>query len=38
MRKVSELQVQYVTNDQGKKTAIILPLKNFKNFLKIWMI
>ncbi len=34
MRKVSELQVQYVTNDAGKKTAVILPIEEFEELLE----
>ena len=34
MRKISELQVQYVTNDVGKKTAVILPIEEFEELLE----
>jgi len=34
MRKISELQVQYVTNDAGKKTAVILPIEEFEELLE----
>jgi PHD/YefM family antitoxin component YafN of YafNO toxin-antitoxin module len=34
MRKINELQVQYVTNDAGKKTAVILPIEEFEELLE----
>jgi len=34
VRKLNELQVQYVTNDAGKKTAVILPIEEFEELLE----
>ena len=34
MYKINELQVQYVTNDAGKKTAVLLPIKEFEELLE----
>jgi len=34
VHKVSELQVQYVTNESGKKTAVILPIEEFQELLE----
>jgi len=34
MHKLNELQVQYVTNDAGKKTAVILSIDEFEELLE----
>jgi hypothetical protein len=34
MHKISDLQVQYVTNDVGKKTAVLLPIEEFEGLLE----
>jgi PHD/YefM family antitoxin component YafN of YafNO toxin-antitoxin module len=34
MHKINELQLQYVTNDAGKKTAVILPIDEFEELLE----
>jgi PHD/YefM family antitoxin component YafN of YafNO toxin-antitoxin module len=34
MHKISDLQVQYVTNDAGKKTAVLLPIEEFEELLE----
>ena len=33
MPKIKELQAQYVTNETGKKVAVILPIKEFEELL-----
>ncbi len=34
MLNIKELQAQYVTNDTGKKVAIILPIEEFEELLE----
>jgi len=34
MHKINALQLQYVTNDAGKKTAVILPIEEFEELLE----
>jgi PHD/YefM family antitoxin component YafN of YafNO toxin-antitoxin module len=34
MVQISELQAQYVTNQAGKKTAVILPIEEFEELLE----
>ena len=34
MRKVEQLEVQYVTNGSGEKTAVILPLDQFQELME----
>ena len=34
MRKISDLQVQYVTNDASKKTAVLLLIEEFEELLE----
>lgn len=34
MKVIRDLQAQYITNPQGKKTAVILPIKEFEEFLE----
>lgn len=31
---IRELQAQYVTDDEGKKTAVILPIEEFEELLE----
>ena len=33
-RSIRELQAQYVTDKQGKKTAVILPIEEFEELLE----
>ena len=33
MQTIKELQAQYVTNETGKKVAVILPIKEFEELL-----
>jgi hypothetical protein len=33
MPTIKELQAQYVTNETGKKVAVILPIKEFEELL-----
>ena len=30
----TNLQIQYITNEKGEKTAVILPIEQFENLLK----
>lgn len=32
--KIRELQLKYVTNETGEKTAVILPIKEFEELLE----
>ncbi|MDI6770264.1 MAG: hypothetical protein QMD04_11395 [Anaerolineales bacterium] len=34
MLNIKELQAQYVTNDTGKKVAVILPIEEFEDLLE----
>ncbi len=34
MLTIKELQAQYVTNETGKKIAVILPIEEFKELLE----
>lgn len=34
MLNIKELQAQYVTNDTGKKVAVILPIEEFEELLE----
>lgn len=34
MVQISELQAQYVTNEAGEKTAVILPIEEFMELLE----
>ncbi len=34
MLKIRELQAQYVTNETGKKVAVILPIEEFEELLE----
>ena len=34
MAKMRELQAQYVTDETGKKTAVILPIEEFEELLE----
>ncbi len=34
MLTIKELQAQYVTNETGKKVAVILPIKEFEELLE----
>jgi PHD/YefM family antitoxin component YafN of YafNO toxin-antitoxin module len=34
MLKIKELQAQYVTNETGKKVAVILPIDEFEELLE----
>lgn len=34
MAKIRELQAQYVTDESGKKTAVILPIEEFYELLE----
>jgi len=34
MTKIREFQAQYVTDDTGKKTAMILPIEEFEELLE----
>ena len=34
MVQISELQAQYVTNDAGERTAVILPIEEFLELLE----
>ncbi len=33
MLTLKELQAQYITNEDGKKTAVILPIESFEELL-----
>ena len=33
-RSIQELQAQYVTDDKGNKTAVILPIEDFEELLE----
>jgi hypothetical protein len=33
-RSIRELQAQYVTDEKGKKTAVILPIEEFEELLE----
>lgn len=33
-RTIRELQAQYVTDEKGKKTAVILPIEEFEELLE----
>ena len=33
MNLVNELKAQYIVNPAGEKTAVLLPIKNFEEFL-----
>jgi hypothetical protein len=33
-RKIRELQLKYITNEAGEKTAVILPIKEFEELLE----
>lgn len=33
-RKIREMQLKYVTNETGEKTAVILPIKEFEELLE----
>jgi hypothetical protein len=33
MRSLRDLQAQYVTNETGKKVAVILPIKEFEELI-----
>ncbi|MBC8503595.1 MAG: hypothetical protein H8D34_01970 [Chloroflexi bacterium] len=33
MLTIKELQAQYITDDDGKKTAVILPIESFEELL-----
>ncbi len=33
-RSIRELQAQYVTDENGKKTAVILPIEDFEGLLE----
>lgn len=33
-RTIRELQAQHVTNEEGKKTAVILPIEEFEELLE----
>ena len=33
-RTIRELQAQYITDDKGKKTAVILPIEEFEELLE----
>jgi hypothetical protein len=32
--KIRELQLQYITNEAGKKTAVIVPIEEFEELLE----
>ncbi len=34
MLSIKELQVQYITNEAGKKTAVILPIEEFQELME----
>lgn len=34
MHRISELPLQYVTNDAGEKTGVILPIEEFEELLE----
>lgn len=34
MLSIKELQVQYITNETGKKTAVILPIEEFQDLIE----
>jgi hypothetical protein len=34
MLNIKELQVQYITNETGKKTAVILPIEEFQGLME----
>jgi hypothetical protein len=34
MIRLDELQLQYLTNDKGEKTAVVLPMKEFEELLE----
>jgi hypothetical protein len=36
MLKLKELQVQYITDDAGVKSAVILPIEQFQELLEDW--
>jgi len=33
-RTIGELQAQYITDEKGKKTAVILPIEEFEELLE----
>jgi hypothetical protein len=33
-RTIRDLQAQYITDDKGKKTAVILPIEEFEELLE----
>jgi len=33
-RKIREMQLKYITNEAGKKTAVILPIEEFEELLE----
>ena len=33
-RTIQEMQAQYITDDKGKKTAVILPIEEFEELLE----
>ena len=33
-RKIHEMELKYVTNESGEKTAIILPIKDYEELLE----
>ena len=33
-RKISEMQLKYVTDEKGEKTAVILPIDEFEELLE----
>ena len=33
-RKIREMQLKYVTNETGEKTAVILPIEEFEELLE----
>ena len=33
-RKISEMQLKYVTDESGEKTAVILPINEFEELLE----
>ncbi len=34
MKSIRELQAQYITDETGKKTAVILPIEEFEELLE----
>ena len=34
MLTIKELQVQYITDNKGKKTAVILPIEEFQELIE----